>query len=80
MTLTDPERREVWAKLMRERACPATVDKPDFRAAVDAVDAWADANAVSFNSALPLPYRNAADSDQKAILMAGVMLRRAGVL
>ena len=50
--------------------------KADLQAAVDAIDAWADANAASFNSALPLPARTALSARQKARLLALVLQRR----
>lgn len=50
--------------------------KADLQAAVDASDAWADANAASFNSAIPLPARTALTARQKARLLALVLQRR----
>jgi hypothetical protein len=50
--------------------------KADLQAAVDAIDAWADANAASFNSAIPLPARTALTTRQKARLLALVLQRR----
>lgn len=52
--------------------------KADLDAAVAAVDDWATANAASFNSALPQPFRGTASSALKALLLAAVCLRRAG--
>jgi hypothetical protein len=53
---------------------------PDLRAAIDAADTWADANAGSFNSALPLPARSLMTLSDKTIVLAYVILRRAGLL
>jgi len=58
---------------------PPHLDKVELRAAVDAIDDWADTNAASFNIALPLQYRTSATADQKALLFAAVLMRRAGV-
>lgn len=80
MVLTDPERLEVWAYMMRRRMCPPLVSKADFRAAVDACDAWAEANATAFNNALPVAYRNNASAPEKSLLLAYICLRRAGIL
>jgi hypothetical protein len=57
----------------------ATFSKADLRAAVDATDAWIDANASSYNTALPAAYRTSATLAQKTILLAAVALKRAGV-
>lgn len=50
--------------------------KAQLRAAFNAADDWADANAASFNSALPVVSRNALTATQKAQLLALVVLRR----
>jgi hypothetical protein len=50
--------------------------KAELRAAVNAADAWADANAASFNAALPQPARSALTARQKARLLAVVLRRR----
>jgi hypothetical protein len=78
--LTEQERFEVWADLMRRRVFPPGLLKSEIRAALNAADDWVDANAASYNTALPQPYRGAADPDQKAILLALICLKRAGVL
>lgn len=57
-----------------------TLTKPDLAAAVSAADTWADTNAASYNSALPLPFRTTATSQQKAILLALVAMKRTGAL
>lgn len=54
--------------------------KADLRAAVNAVDDWADANAVGFNTAIPQPARGAMTSKQKTLLLSYVILKRAGIL
>ena len=59
-----------------ERAQLAGVTKSDLRAAINAIDAWADANAVAFNSAIPLPARTALTAKQKARLLLLVVRRR----
>lgn len=48
----------------------------DIRAAVDAADAWIDDNAVSFNDALPVAFRNNATKQQKARLLSYVVTKR----
>jgi hypothetical protein len=55
-------------------ALPLT--KADLRAAVDAIDQWADDNAAAFNVAIPLPARTALTAKQKAQLLFYVVRRR----
>jgi hypothetical protein len=85
--LDDTNRARVWAHYLRNLVGPISgVTKADVRAAVDATDAWIDsasaaaAPATGFNSALPQPFRGAADSSQKTILFCYVAMRRAGLL
>lgn len=70
-------RFRVLARLMRDLGWPG-FSKPDLVAAVAAVDDWAEANAASYNSALPQPFRGTATAAQKAILLAYVCMRKAG--
>lgn len=53
--------------------------KAELQAAVNAADDWADANGASYNSALPVAFRNNASASQKALLLAAVIAARAGV-
>lgn len=72
-------RARTFAQLVRAVPWP-TLTKPDIKAAVDAVDDWADANATSFNTALPLPFRVTASPAQKALILAYICMRRSGIL
>lgn len=78
--LTDAERHALWGRFMsdlsNEREALGALTKADLRAAVDAVDAWADANAGSFNSAIPQPARGVLTAKQKARLLLYVIRRR----
>lgn len=78
--LTDTDRRTLWAAFMSEvsarREALGALTKADLRAAVDAMDAWIEANAVSFNQAIPLPARTALTAKQKAELFFAVVRRR----
>lgn len=84
MALDATNRLRVWAQLMRsfpDALLPfPAVTKPQLKAAVDATDDWIDANAASFNTALPQPFRGAATTAQKAYLLAFVTMRRSGLL
>ena len=50
--------------------------KPEFLAAVNAVDAWVDLNASAFNLAIPQPARGVLTARQKAELLYRVALKR----
>lgn len=65
--LSAEERRRVWAYIMRlgSGAHVPNCTKTDLRDAVDATDAWIDANAASYNTALPTLFRNNASVVQK---------------
>lgn len=81
MSLTAGQIRAAWrAMLDVDAGLGNTLTKPDLAAAVGAADDWADANATSYNSALPLPFRTTATAQQKAILLALVAMKRTGVL
>ena len=58
------------------RASLGNLSKIQLKAAIDAADSWADSNASSFNSALPVEARTALSSSQKAQLLAYTILRR----
>lgn len=49
---------------------PVNFTKADLKAAVQAVDSWATANATSYNNALPEPFKSQATVNQKAALLA----------
>ena len=74
--LPDAERKDAWAKWMRGNREEISVLKADLRDAVNAIDDWVDANAASFNSAIPLPARTALTSAQKARLLMLVVSKR----
>lgn len=79
--LSDADRFDLWANFMRELSNlreNIAVSKVDLRAAFNAVDDWCDANATSFNTAIPQPARSNLTATQKALLLAYVALRRAG--
>ena len=77
--LSDPLRVKLWRKFMESGNFPPTVLKSDLRAAINAADDWVDSNASSYNTALPQPFRGAATSAQKALILAYIALERAGV-
>lgn len=80
--LSVTDRARTLAQLLRDAAVMQTGahSKPSLRAALDAADAWVDANAASFNTALPQPFRGAASPQEKAAILAYVCLRRGGML
>lgn len=75
--LADQDRFDCWADLMRSADLGScSIVKTDLRAAIDAADAWANTNAASFNTALPLAARNGLTAPQKALLLMFVVGRR----
>ena len=81
--LDETNRVQVWAEFMRDESRDGQamgLTKADLRAAADAADDWADANAASFNAALPQPARSALTARQKAKLLVAVLDRRYKVL
>lgn len=79
-TLSTTVRQQIWRGLMRfwsrQGKSLAGLTKPDLQAAVNAADDWADQNAASFNTALPVAFRTNATAAQKALLLAVVVLAR----
>lgn len=82
--LTNANRKALWAQFMEqasaEREPLAGMEKADLRAAVDAIDDWIEANAASFNRALPQPARSALTVSQKLRLFMEVARRRLEVI
>lgn len=77
--LTNPNRLEIWAQYMSDCSSerkPIPLTKADLRAAVDAIDGWIDANAASFNTAIPQPARGALSAKEKANLLVYVVRKR----
>jgi hypothetical protein len=75
--LADADRAAVRDAWMHENNLPlGALSKADLRAAVDAIDDWADANAAAFNAAIPPPARTSLNARQKAWLFYHVVRRR----
>ena len=78
--LPTAERIAVSAKcqsdICRARETLGALTKAEFQAAVDAADSWANSNAASYNTALPLPARTALTAAQKARILMEVIRRR----
>jgi hypothetical protein len=83
MAISNAQARQAAAEFADEvfvrASTTATVGIDDLQAAGAAADAWLDANVASFNAALPLPFRMAATTQQKAALLIYVARRRAGL-
>lgn len=80
--LDSTARAAIWAEFMREESSDRnsiTITKAELRAAFDAADDWAEANAAAFNTALPQPARGSLSARQKAKLLAAVLAKRYGV-
>lgn len=77
MALLDTvSRQAIRDYVMRRWGCPLA--KADLRAAVDATDAWIDANAVAYNAALPAAAQASLTATEKTVLFCVVALKRAG--
>lgn len=87
--LSDVERFGLWRDFMQKLSAdsvasvnagtgsiPLNLSKTELRAAVNAIDAWVDANAASFNNAIPQPARTQLSARQKAELLMFVVRRR----
>ena len=77
--LSNADRASLWAEIMQawsNERTPCGVNKPDLRAAVDAIDDWVNTNAAVFNLAIPQPARGALTARQKAQLLTLVVRRR----
>ena len=89
MALTTGQRQKIHAALMRlfddladqnpDGSQSVTVLKADIRAALNAIDDALDANAATINGWFPQPFRGAASPEQKALIVAVVALKRAGL-
>jgi hypothetical protein len=82
--MTDSDRVDAMKKFVQktfvEMNNSAKVSTVDVKAAVDATDAWIDANQGAYNAALPAPFSTQATTAQKTILFAYVALKRAGLI
>lgn len=67
---------QLMTDLSRLRVPIGALTKADVRAAVDAADAWAEANAPAYNAALPQPARGVLTAGLKSQLLAAVILAR----
>lgn len=56
-------------QLLSQLGLPVSALKAEINATIDAADDWREANAVSFNQALPLAARNALNAKQKALIL-----------
>ena len=77
--LSDAVRAAIWCEFMSEASrerTPTTVGKADLRAAINALDAFMEANATAINNAIPAAARSALTIKQKAMLLMYVITRR----
>ena len=70
--------RAEYGSILSERRAAFNLTKAQLDAAIAAVDDWIEANAASFNSAIPLPARTELTAAQKAELFFLVARRRFG--
>lgn len=78
--LPDSDRLKIWRAFMRYMSKPGSDGqawtKAELKTAVDAVDQWVDDNSISFNNALPNPFKTSATAGQKSLLLVAVVLMR----
>lgn len=77
--LSNTDRQALWAKFMSDesgRGNSIDTNKPDLRAAVDAIDNWIDSNITSFNNAIPEPAKTNLTAKQKYELFKIIADRR----
>jgi hypothetical protein len=81
MALTNAQRDDAWLQILRQTASRLSnlLAKPDLQAAVTAVDSWATNNQASYLAALPDPFKTQSNAAEKALLLAYVCLKRAGL-
>lgn len=79
MALDTANRQKVLAQIIRDAAWPA-LTKPNVQAAIDAMDDFLETNSAAINNAFPSPFKATANASQKALIVAYVAMRRAGVL
>lgn len=72
--------RTFWQFMRVNSFALGAVTKTDLKAALDATDDWIEANQTAFNTALPQPFRGAANTQAKTLLFCYVAMRRAGLL
>jgi hypothetical protein len=78
--LNAQDRFRTAAQYAREQPIHGQLLKPDFRAALAAVDQWIDDNRVFFVAALPEPYKTLSTAQDKVMLLTYVLLRKVGRL
>ena len=74
--MSNNDRAELHAELMRGLLPAAGMLKADLRAAVNGLDGYIESAAAAINSAIPQPARGALTTSQKARLLALVVLKR----
>jgi len=79
--LSEEDRSTIWSEFMQSSPKKTgqnfgAVLKADLRAAVDALDAFLEANASQINAAIPQPARGELTKEQKALLLQFVIERR----
>lgn len=81
VALTDIEKleaRAIFNHLNDAERISIGITKADLAAAVAALDAFFDANALAINNAIPQPARSALTTRQKALLVIAVIRKRFG--
>lgn len=73
--LSENDRVAVWSEFMRTSSATGCL-KAQLRSVINAIDDWCEANATSFNNAIPQPMRGTLTQKEKALLLVVVVIRR----
>lgn len=80
MALSQALLDKAWSDaIVQDAGLSRSFTKPDLKQAVSEIDAWVTGNAPSFNQTLSEPFKSGASPQQKALLLAYICLRRAGL-
>ncbi len=77
--LSDEDRYSIWGRFMSDisnRREAVNVNKPQLRAAVDAIDTWISDNTASFKAAIPEPAKTELSNKYKVELFMRIANRR----
>lgn len=84
MPLTETDRNAIgkrWiVEALQKAKKTAAIDVPNINAAADAANAWVDLNQANFVASIPEPFASNTTAQEKTLLFAFVILRRAGLI
>lgn len=72
--------RQFARKAFQDLGATANMTTADIKSAVDALDDWLEANITTLNAAFPLPFRTTASTQQKALILSFVAMKKGGLI